>query len=282
MTHASHASETQPAEQETRLPLKIGHRAASMKMTGNLDVFRMARQIPGLLGVELQVTGGKLNLCDPDAIRRYKREANRWGVMISSVAGVWDPGVSILRSPAAGENLARAIGVAEKLGSSVVLVAFFQKQAPDMEKESSYGPVVEVLKRAAGRAADTGVTLGLENSLSPADNKKLVDQVNHPSVKVYYDPYNMAHYGHAAEAIPGIKLLGKDRICQMHVKNGKRLVEEPGLVDWPAAFRALNEIGYEGWYVFESDHTSPAQVIDATVKNIAFLRKNCQMPLAQG
>ena len=111
-----------------------------------------------------------------------------------------------------------------------------------------------------------------------SDNKKLVDLVDHPGVKVYYDPHNMAHYGHAEEAIPGIKLLGKDRICQVHVKNGERLIEAPGLVDWQAAFRALNEIGYEGWYVFESKHTDHAQVVEATAKNIEFLRKNCQMP----
>jgi L-ribulose-5-phosphate 3-epimerase len=251
-----------------------------MKMVGSFDVFRMARRIPGLLGVELQVASGKPNLWDWDAVRRYKREANRWGLMIPSLAGVWDRGVSIMRSPAAGINLTQAIRAAEALGSSVLLIAFFRNNAPDMADESSYGPVVQVLQRAAPFAADAGVTLGLENSLSPSDNKKLLDLVDRPSVKVYYDPHNMVHYGHAAEAIPGIKLLGKDRICQIHVKNGKRLIEEPGLVDWPSAFQALNEIRYEGWYVFESDHTDHAQVIEATVKNIAFLRSHCQMPLA--
>ncbi len=278
MTPSAHPSETNVAEQETRIPLKIGHRAASMKMVGNFDVFKMARQMPGLLGVELQVASGKPNLWDPDAVHRYKRQANRWGMMIPSVAGVWDRGVSIMQFPAAADNLTRAIRVAEVLGASVVLVAFFQKQAPDMRDESSYGPVVEVLRRAAPAAADAGVTLGLENSLSPSDNKKLLDSVDHPSVKVYYDPHNMARFGHAAEAIPGVRLLGKDRICQVHVKNGQRLLEEPGLVDWRAALQALNEIGYEGWHVFESDHTNHAQVIEATVKNIAFLRRNCQMP----
>ncbi len=138
--------------------------------------------------------------------------------------------------------------------------------------------LVEMLRRAAPCAADAGVMLGLENSLSPADNRKLVDQVDHPSVKVYYDPHNMARFGHAAEAVPGIKLLGRDRICQVHVKNGERLIEEPGLVDWRTALQALNEIGYGGWYVFESDHTDHAQVVEATAKNIAFLRRNCEMP----
>ncbi|MFQ5930297.1 MAG: twin-arginine translocation signal domain-containing protein, partial [Acidobacteriota bacterium] len=101
-----------------RIPLKIGLRAASMKMVGNLEVFKMARQIPGLLGVELQVAAGNPNLRDWDTVRHYKTEADRWGVMVPSLAGVWDRGVSIRRSPVAGINLIQSIRAAELLGSS--------------------------------------------------------------------------------------------------------------------------------------------------------------------
>jgi len=264
----------------TKIPLKIGHRAASMKMVGNFGVFKMASQIQGLMGVELQITSGSPNLQDWDAVRHYKREANRWGILIPSLAGVWNKGVSIMRSPSAGVNLLQGIRIAEFLGSSVVLVAFFRDNAPDMNLESSYGPVVEVLQRAAQVAYESGVVLGLENSLSPADNLKLIDLVNHESVKVYYDLYNMAHYGHAEEAVPGIALLGKKRICQVHVKNGENLIEERGPVAWEAAFHELSKIEYDGWYVFESKHTNRNQVIEATTRNIQFMKTHCQMPLA--
>lgn len=267
----------QPAERQ-RVPLKIGHRAASMKMVGNFDVFKMARQIPELIGVELQVTAGRPNLCDWDAVRRYKREASRWGIMIPSLAGLWDKGVSIRNSPVAGMNLTRAIRVAEFLGSGVILAAFFRDDAPDMGDESSYGPVVELLTAAAPVAAEAGVTIGLENSLSPADNKKLADLVAHPAVKVYYDLYNMANYGHREQAVPGVKLLGKERICQVHVKNGENLISEPGPVDWPAAFASLNDIAYDGWYVFESTHSTPQNVVEATTTNIEFMKQHCRMP----
>ncbi len=263
-----------------RIPLKIGHRAASMDMVGNFDVFKLARRIPGLLGVELQVTAGNPNLHDWDALRRYKSEASRWGIMIPSLAGLWERGVSILHSPAAGINLMQAIRAAEFLGSSVILAAFFRDNAPDMNDESSYGPVVDLLKAGAPKAAEAGVIIGLENSLSPADNKKLVDLVSHPNVKVYYDLFNMANYGHRAEAIPGVTLLGKERICQVHVKNGEKLLSEPGPIDWEKAFDALNSIGYDGWYVFESQHSSQQNVIEATGKNIEFLRQHCRMPEA--
>ncbi len=266
------------AQSPEEIPLKIGHRAANMKMVGNFDVFKVARRISGLLGVELQAAAGKPNLFDLDAVRRYKKEANRWGMIIPSVAGVWVKGGSI-RSPLAGIDLMQSIRASELLGASVILVAFFAENAPNMNDESSYGPVVELLQRSAPFAADVGVTLGMENSLSPADNLKLVDLINRGNVKVYYDVHNVAHYGHAAEAIPGIALLGKQRICQVHVKNEDRLIAEPGLIDWAAAFAAFNAIEYEGWYFFETSHTSEAQMIESTEKNIDFLKKHCRMPL---
>ena len=262
-----------------RVPLKIGHRAADMRMVGDFDVFRVARQIPELMGVELQVAGTKPNLRDLDVARRYKREANRWGMMIPSVAGVWDRGVNIM-SPEARNNVRQSIRAGELLGVRHILVAILNKGCPDMSEETSYGPVVELLADVARDAADAGIVLGIEASMSPRDHGKLIDLVNHPSVRVYYDIYNAVVYADAKEAIPGIKVLGKSRICQVHVKNENRLIEEPGPLDWKRAFEALDEIEYDGWFVFETRHTDRVEMLQSTARNIAFLQKQCRMPLA--
>lgn len=258
------------------LPLKIGIRAASMKMVGNFDVIRTAATIPGITGVELQVTGGKPNLHDLETVRRYKREADRWAMRLPTLSGVFDGGG--IGAPKAAENIHLAIRAAELLGSNALLLAFFKKQAHDMTREDSYGPIIAMLKQVAPRAADAGVRLGLENSLSPADNAKLVDLVGHPAVGVYYDLHNMAFYGHGEQAISGVKLLGKERICVVHVKNDDKLIEEPGPIDWAAAFRAFNEIGYDGWYVYETSHANIEDCIEDTKKNNAFLRQHVRMP----
>lgn len=257
--------------------LKLGIRAASMKMVGDFDVIKTAASIPGIMGVELQTTSGKVNLRDWDVVRRYKKEAERWGIQIPSLAGVWDRGVKI-HSPGAGESLLKTIRAAEMLGSSVILLAFFRKDAPDMTNEESYGPIVSMLQKTAKTAADTGVVMGLENSLSPLDNKKLVDLVDHPAVGVYYDLHNMAYYGHGDQAIPGVKLLGKERIAMVHIKNGKMLLEEPGPIDWAAAFREFNDIQYDGWYIYESGHDSTADCIEDTKKNNLFVQKQVRVP----
>ena len=257
------------------LPLKLGIRAATMGMVGDLSVIQTAASIPGISGVELQVVAGAKNLRDLDVVRQYKRESDRWNIRIPSLAGVWEKGVKI-SSPKAPDSLRAAIRAAELLGSGVILVAFFKEDAPDMAREESFGPVVANLNAVAGAAADAGVTLGLENSLSPADNRKLVDLIGHPAVGVYYDLHNMATYGHGTEAVPGVKLLGKERICAVHVKNGDSLIEEPGPIDWPAAFAAFNEIGYEGWYTYETQHKGLAACITATARNNTFLAKHIQ------
>jgi sugar phosphate isomerase/epimerase len=272
----SSPAKAEPAASQ-RVPLKLGIRAASMQMVGDFDVIKTAAGIPGIMGVELQTTAGRPNLRDWDAVRRYKREADRWGMHIPSLAGVWDRGVKI-HSSSAGDSLIQSIRAAEMLGSSVILLAFFRQDAPDMTSEESYGPIVDMLQRTAKSAADAGVVMGLENSLSPSDNKKLVDLVNHPAVSVYYDLHNMAYYGHGDHAIPGIKLLGKERICMAHVKNENMLLEEPGMIDWAAAFRQFNEIHYDGWYIYETGHESTADCIEDTKRNNAFVQKHVQMP----
>jgi sugar phosphate isomerase/epimerase len=270
------ASQSNPAAGR-RVGLKIGIRAASMKMVGDFDVIRTAAGIPGLTGVELQTTAGKVNLRDRDVVQRYKREAARWGIQIPSLAGVWDRGVKI-HSPMAGDNLIQSIRAAEVLGAGVILLAFFRQDAPDMNSEASYGPIVAMLRKIAPVAGSAGIVMGLENSLSPSDNRKLVDLVDHSAVGVYYDPHNMAHYGYGDQAVPGIRLLGKQRICMLHVKNGKMLLEEPGPIDWPAALAELNDIQYDGWYIYETGHDSTADCIEDTKKNNAFLQKHVRMP----
>ena len=267
-------STSTPASQ---VPLKLGIRAATMKMVGDSTVIQAAAGIPGIRGVELQVTAGNRNLRNWDVVRQYKRDSDRWGIRIPSVAGIWDNGVNV-SSPDAGESIRLSIRAAEILGSGVVLVAFFKENAPDMEREESYGPVVSNLQKAAPAAADAGVILGLESSLSPADHGKLVDLVAHPAVRVYYDLYNMATYGHGAEAVPGVKLLGRERLCAVHVKNGDRLIEQPGPIDWVAAFAAFNDIGYDGWFTYETSHKSLSACLADTALNNAFLTKHLRMP----
>lgn len=255
-------------------PLKIGHRQANMPLRTAPELFELASRIPGLSGVELQVIMKGYSLWDRETALTYRREANRWGLLVPSLAGIWPPGHSLVQTRTGEECYRKAIEAAELLGASVILVAGFLKNCPRMDKDSSYGPVVELLQKVAPAAAQVGVTLGLETSLSADEHKKLIDLVGEPSVRVYWDLDNVERYGHKGESIRGLETLGAGRIRQIHCKNEDRLLEEPGRVNWAAAFHAIRRIGYQGWYVFETRHSSPEQCVEATAKNIQFLRLN--------
>ncbi len=252
------------------LPLKFGHRQANMAVAPGPSVFELARRIAGLSGVELQMIWKGQDLSDRNTALNYKREANRWAVEIPSIAGIWKPGGSIFNTDAAEQTLVNAIRTAELLGASVVLVALFKPNCPDMDDERSFGAVVRLFQKIAPSAADSGVTLGLETSLIPADDKKLIGLIGHPNVQIYYDATNVETY-HPGQSVSGIDLLGS-RIAQCHLKNEDRLLNQPpSKVNWVAALKAFRRIGYTGWYVFETMHSSPEQCVEATQKNIQFV-----------
>ena len=235
-------------------------------------VFDLARQIHGLSGVELQVFFKGTTLWDPDTLAAYQRAADRTGLTIPSLAGVWPPGATLLQ-PTAEDNLRQAIRAAESVHATTILAACFEQNCPNMDQEQSYGPVVTLLQKVSGAARDTGVTIGMETSLSPAGDRKLIDLVRRPNVRVYYDLDNVERFAHTGEAVPGIAML-KNRIRQVHLKNEEKLLEQPGRVNWADAVKALASMRYTGWLVFETTHSSPEQCIDATRKNIAFVTRH--------
>jgi sugar phosphate isomerase/epimerase len=274
-----------PENEAKRLPYKIGMRQACLRnpndpgknMVANFDTFKVASDISGIIGVELQVAGGNPNMYDLDVARRYKAESHKWGLDIPSTAGIWSGKGAW--NPDAVEEITRSIRATELVGASVMLIAFFGKSAPDMSDVVFYDRIVKILKEVAPRAKEAGIVIGLENSLSPADNKKLVDMVDDPNVKVYYDPENMYNFGHPNEAIPGIKLLGKERIAAVHVKNNGRLISNNWRVDWVQALQELTDIQYEGWLTFETDHTNHIQCVKETEENIDFIKTHFKPPV---
>lgn len=281
------ANENLLSENEVkRLPYKIGIRQASLRnpsdpgknMVANFDTFKVAHDIPGIIAVELQVASGNPNmLYDFDVARRYKAESNKWGLDVPSTAGVWSSKGAW--NADAVDELIHAIRATEIVGASVMLIAFFGISAPDLSDVSFYDRVVKILKEVAPRAKDAGIILGLENSLSPADNKKLVDMVDAPNVRIYYDLENMYNFGHQNEAVSGLKLLGKERIAAVHVKNNGRLLSDNWRVDWVKALQELTDIQYEGWLTFETDHTSHNQCIKETEENLEFIKNHFQPPV---
>jgi len=238
-----------------------------------------------LSGVEVQTT--RSNLWDRETVLAYKKSANRWGMRTVSMGGTFPAGGTLLDAGSADESIRKTIQAGEILGASVVLVPGFFETCPRMDDEASYGPVVELLKRLAPVADSAGITLGLELSLSLADYQRLIGLVSHPAVRAYWDATGTEHMGHPGDGIKGLEVLGSS-ICQMHLKNGRKLMEDRHLldahpknpeagrtmsIDWTRALPIVKASGFEGWFAFETPHASPEACVEETRKNIAFVMK---------
>jgi len=255
-----------------RSPIKLAHREGNMLRTSSPGVYELAAKIPGLSGVEVQTT--RSNLWDRDTVLAYKRESHRWNIRTISMGGSLPGGGTLLDAGPCEQSLRKTIRAGEILGANVVLVPGFRETCPKMDDAASYGPVVQLLKTLAPIAADSGITLGLELSLTTDEYVKLLGLVDHPAVRAYWDATGTESMVHNGEGIKGIEVLGT-KIVQMHLKNNRNpLMEEPGLVDWSKAWPAIRKSGFEGWFAFETPHTSPEACIEETKKNIAWVMRN--------
>ena len=268
-----------------RSPVKIAHREGNMLRQSSPSVYELGASIPGLSGIEVQTS--RSNLWDRDTVLAYKKEANRWKMRTVSMGGSLPDGGSITDPGPAEVYLRKTIHSGEILGATVILVGGFRETCPRMDVEASYGPTVELLKKLGPVAEDAGMVLGLELSLDVADYKKLIDLVAHPAVRPYWDATGTDHMGHPGEGIKGLEVFG-NTICQMHLKNGRKLMEERHLlevhprhveagrtmsIDWTKAFPIIKASGFEGWFAFETPHASPEACVAETIKNIAFVMK---------
>lgn len=114
--------------------------------------------------------------------------------------------------------------------------------------------------------------LGLENTLTARQNLEIIDRVGSEMVQVYYDVGNSTGNGYD---VPGeIRMLGKDLICEIHLKDRKsRLLGGPeGEVDFPAVAAACKAIGYDKWYVLETSGRDN-HFLEDTRANLASVRK---------
>ena len=250
---------------------RFAHRQAQMITEPGQSVFDLGAKISGLSGVQLQMIWKGTDISEGTRAAELHQEARDKGLLIPSIAGIWKPGENVLKTDVAERAIGNAIRAASTLGAEVILIVMFKENCPDMTDPKSYEPVVALLRRMSSPAMDAGVKLCLETSLTPEDDRKLLDLVDRSSVRCYYDATNTETF-HPAEGVPGIKLLGP-LIGECHLKNGnRRLDQAPSKVDWIAAIRAYRDIDYNHWFCFETEHATSQAVIDDTKSNIAFVR----------
>lgn len=125
----------------------------------------------------------------------------------------------------------------------------------DVSYCEAYENAIESLMNLGAEAEAAGITIGVENVYnkflpSPREFVGFLDDINHPSVKAYFDNGNALVTGYPEHFI---KLLG-DRIVSIHVKDYRQSIGSfvsilEGDTNWPVVMTALQDLVYDGYLI---------------------------------
>src|SRR5437870_5183003 len=234
--------------------LKIGAPDWNLKLEAKPASIELAKSI-GFDGVQISLghssdsknTPAHLPVSTPDLLDQFVTEARKNQLPIASTC------VEILHrnylknDPLGKKWVAESIPLTKELGARVILLPFFGKGALQSREEREH--VGDFLKEIGPEAEKTGVILGLENTLSAEDNARILDRAQSKAVLVYYDVGNSFNNGF--DIYKEIGWLGKDRICEFHLKDHPHLLR-PGRIDFPKVIGAIVETGFSGWAQLET------------------------------
>lgn len=240
----------------------------SVGKTLNPEAFDRAKQI-GLQGIQVSYNTNKdpLGLSVPETLQAISEASKRTGIKVSSLAIGELNRVPYKSEVKTEEWVWNSVNAAKALNVKVILLAFFS-EGDLRNDDAGKKAVIDRLKKVAPHAEKQGVTLGIESWLSAQEHLDIINAVGSKAVKVYYDFRNSVDAGH--DIFKEIPMLGKDMICEIHIKeNGQRLGE--GTLDWPRIATAVKDTGYQGWMQIEGATPQGAEIIPCYQHNRKYL-----------
>lgn len=161
----------------------------------------------------------------------------------------------------------RAFEVAHKTGARIIRVfSYWRTEDP----EKCFDRIAEALGCLAASAAKEDLIIGLENEAAcnvgtGAETGRVLAAINHPNLKVVWDPANALVAGE--KPFPdGYRVVPVDRIAHVHAKDcymdGMKPVFGPlgtCAVDWKGQIAALLADGYRGWISLETHWPGPGK-----------------------
>jgi inosose dehydratase len=134
--------------------------------------------------------------------------------------------------------------------------------ASQPEDATQRAAVVSNLKRLGHAAADAGVTVALETHKGPTQNAaamlRLMDEVDHPAVRLNFDTGNILYYNPRADVLSELRRVAP-LVHNVHLKDSRGQPEDwyfpalgdGGAVDFAAVRSILDATGYDGAYTIE-------------------------------
>jgi|HubBroStandDraft_6_1064221.scaffolds.fasta_scaffold00044_26 L-ribulose-5-phosphate 3-epimerase len=245
---------------------RVGVTDWNLKQEGKIESIALAKAL-GFDGVQISIGKGtdKLPLSDPALQKAFLDESKRVDLEVESLClDVLHR--NYLKSDPLGQRwVADSISIAKAMGVRVVLLPFFGKGA--IETQSEMERVGDILKEIAPAAEKSDVILGLEDTISAADNVRIMERTKSPAVLTYYDVGNSTQGGF--DVVKEIRWLGAARICEVHLKDNPHYLGE-GTIDFKAVVDALADVGFDRWAQLET--YSPVSVEADMRQNLKFVR----------
>ncbi len=249
--------------------LRIGVTDWNLHLGANPEAVSMAANL-GFDGVQISfgrtLVDGRMPADNPEVIARYLTLSRQYKIPIDGtcVDKLHDNGLK--SDPLAPKWVLDSIRLTKALDTKVLLLPFFGRWALQTKQEMDY--VGDALRELAAEATKAGVVLGLEDTISAEDNVRIMERSQSPSVLVYYDVGNSTVAGF--DPVKEIRWLGKDRICQFHLKDNPHYLGE-GSIQFLPIMRAIRDIQFSGYANLESD--APTKQLEADMRrNLAFIR----------
>ncbi len=247
--------------------IRLGICDWSIGARGDPSGFDTAKAM-GLEGVQISPRRAEERLSYADAAiqESYRTRARETGVAVASLGLTVTNGCPLATDDRAVSWLEQTIDATHAFGCTAILVAFFGKgdltRGSELKKKE-IDAVVDRIKAVAKRAEEKKVVLGIESYLSARVLLGILDRIASPAVGVYYDIANTHSRGY--DCAQEIRLL-KGRINEFHFKDNKGALGEGSPVE--AVSKAIREIDYAGWIIFERQHGKDRN---------AYFRKNAEI-----
>jgi L-ribulose-5-phosphate 3-epimerase len=230
-----------------------------------LSALPLAKEI-GADGLEVDM-GGLGNretfdnkLADLEIRRQYIEKSKELNLEICSLAMTGFYAQSFAKREGVEKMVSDCIATMQQLNVKVAFLPLGVRG--DLVKNPELRPaIVERLKIIAPLAEKAGVTIGIETALDATEEVKLLKEVGSKSIQIYFNFSNALEAGR--DLCEELKILGKDRICQIHCtdKDGVWL-ENNARLDMKKVKNTLDNMGWKGWLVIERsrDASKPQDV----------------------
>ncbi len=251
--------------------LRIGITDWNLKLSSKPEAVTLAAQL-GFDGVQVscgrKLDNDKLPLDNPELLSQYRKLAAENRIPIDGACADRLHENGLKSDKLAVRWVSDSIRITKALETKVLLLPFFGKWALSTREEMEY--TGDALREVGPEAEKASVILGLEDTISAEDNVRIMERSRSEAVLVYYDVGNSTNAGF--DVVKEIRWLGKDRICQFHLKDNPNYLGE-GKIPFPAVMAAISDIGFAGYANLETD-AHPKMDVGAEMKrNLEFIRK---------